>query len=83
MPYLLPFIAVVRLKIASVYSFAEGFECGEFVTYARLGELGAEARFMTFDREAQDMVFVRCDAGLGEEEIVREKERKDGSELSR
>lgn len=81
MPYLLPFIAIVGVEVAGVYGFAERFECGELVPHAGFCERCAEARFVALDCEAQDVVFVCGDAGLGQEEVVREQEREDGREL--
>jgi hypothetical protein len=37
---------------------------------ARFGERGGQARLVSLDRESQDMVFRRCDAGFAEEEVV-------------
>ena len=64
MPYLLAFIAVVGVEVAGVDSFAEGFEGGKLVPDASFCEGCAEARFVAFDCEAQDVVFVCCDARL-------------------
>jgi hypothetical protein len=51
-PYFLPFIAVVGVKVAGVDGFAEGFEGGELVPDASFCERRAEARFVAFDCEA-------------------------------
>lgn len=80
MSYLLSLV-IVGVEIAGVDRETESVERGEPVADAGLCEFGAQARFVSFDCEAQDVVFVCCDPGFGEEEVVREEEREDGREL--
>jgi hypothetical protein len=71
-------VIIVGVEVAGVDRFAECFERRESVLYLRPPELRRQARFVPFDCESEDMVFVRCDAGFAEQEVVSEEEGEGG-----
>ena len=70
MPNLLSRFGILRFQLSRVNGLAKRLERGESMRNARFGRRGGQARLVSLDRESQDMVFRRCDAGFAQEEVV-------------
>ena len=74
MPALLSLVAIIRIEVTGIDRFSERFERRKSVSYARLCEFSAESRFVSADREAENVVLMRCNAGFAQQDIVGEED---------
>jgi hypothetical protein len=58
---------IFTVQLAIVDDFSERLDSGVSMTYACLGELGAQAGLVPGDGELQDVIRVCRDTALGEE----------------